>query len=32
MFEAQWDMDKNMDTIIEISVVYGKPPLFYTEN
>ena len=28
----QWDRDRNMDTIIEISLVYGQPLLLYYEN
>ena len=31
MPKAQWDRDRNMDTIMEISVVHGQP-LFYSEN
>ena len=32
MFKAQWARDKNMDTIIEISVAHGQPSLLYSEN
>ena len=28
----QWDRDRNIDTIMEISVVYGQPLLLYSEN
>ena len=31
MPKAQWDRDRNMDTIMEISVVHGQP-LPYSEN
>ena len=24
---AQWDKDRNMDTIMEISAAHGQPPL-----
>ena len=29
---AQWDKDRNTDTIMEISVARGQPPLFYSVN
>ena len=32
MPKAQWDRDRNMDTIMEISVVHGQPLLLYSEN
>ena len=32
MFKAQWDKDRNIDTIMEISVVHGQPLLLYSEN
>ena len=32
MFKAQWDRDRNLDIIIEISVVHGQPLLLYSEN
>ena len=32
IFKAQWDGDRNMDTIMEISVVHGEPLLLYSEN
>ena len=31
MPKAQWDRDRNMDTIMEISVVHGQPLLLYNE-
>ena len=32
MPKAQWDRNRNMDTIIEISVAHGPPLLLYSEN
>ena len=32
MPKAQWDSDRNMDTIMEISVALGQPLLLYSEN
>ena len=29
---AQWDKDRNTDTIMEISVTHGEPPLLYSAN
>ena len=30
--KMRWDRDRNMDTIMEISVVHGQPLLLYSEN
>ena len=32
MINAQWGRDRNTNTIMEISVAYGQPPLLYSEN
>ena len=32
MIKAQWGRDRNTNTIMEISVAYGQPPLLYSEN
>ena len=32
MSKAQWDRDRNIDTITEIAVVHGQPLLLYGEN
>ena len=32
MSKVQWNKDRNMDTIMEISVVHGEPFLLYIEN
>ena len=32
MFKAQWGRDRNMDTIMEISVAHRQPPFPYSEN
>ena len=32
MSQAQWDRDRNLDTIMEISVAHGQPLLLYREN
>ena len=32
MSKAQWDRDRTMDTIMEISVVQGQPLLLYSDN
>ena len=32
MSKRQWDKNRNMDTIMEIFVVHGKPLLLYSEN
>ena len=32
MFKAQWNSGRNMDTIMENSVVRGQPLLLYSEN
>ena len=32
MPKAQWDMDRNMDTIMDISVAHGQPLLLFSEN
>ena len=29
---AQWDKDRNTDTIMEISVAHRQPPLIYCVN
>ena len=28
----KWGKDRNMDTIMEISVRHGQPPVLYGEN
>ena len=32
MSKVQWDRDRTMDAIMEISVVHGQPLLLYSEN
>ena len=32
MSKVQWDTDRNMNTVMEISVVHGQPLLLYSEN
>ena len=32
MSKAEWYRDRNMDTIMEISVAHGQPLLLYSEN
>ena len=32
MPKAQWDRDRNIDTIMEISVAHGQPLLIYSEK
>ena len=32
MYKKQWDRNRNMDKIMEISVTHGQTPLFCSEN